>query len=57
MQRHLVLRDVAVEHPRVARHELVRVVLGVRAVVLHHLGLAELGAVVRDYAAKQLAEE
>lgn len=48
---------VAVEHPHAARHELVRVVLGGRAVVLHHLGVAELGAVVRDYAAEQLAEE
>ena len=48
---------VAVEHPRAARQELVRVVSGIRAVVLDHLGIAELGAVVRDYAAEQFAEE
>ena len=41
---------VAVEHPDAARQEPVRVALGVRAVVLHHLRVAELGAVVRDYA-------
>ena len=69
MQRHLVLRDAddaeLVEEPLPLVAELFdeQVVRspsserGPRMVVLHHLGVAELGAVVRDYAAKQLAEE
>ena len=48
---------VAVEHPHAARQEPVRVVLWVGTVVLDHLGVAELGAVVRHDAAEEPSEQ